>query len=290
MSTSGEQGAAKLLKWWPEKLTAPTKIYGGKHYLCRRHLELVPDDAESFYDIYGGTGVMALNAPPHLKKVVYNDLDPHKWAVMKAIKCNHEELTEQLRELKYSEETFRVHREIYEAQQRSIGDRSVVALAVTKLVVNRMSRGADEKTYGWSDRLRRKMPEYLSAWGSMVDSIPTIHRRLQKVTVKLWDAMVCLHSAIETAPKPCIYLDPPYVQSTRVAPTRYDRFEVTLEHHRKLASACRNCGAYIMIAGYRNPHYDEWFKHYRRIDINQASHSGQGKTKKVKVESLWMNF
>ncbi|WP_431257203.1 DNA adenine methylase [Roseateles chitinivorans] len=82
-----------------------------------------------------------------------------------------------------------------------------------------------------------------------------------------------------------VYLDPPYVHSTRRDLNLY-RFEMSDADHRRLLDLAASIKAMVAISGYRSPMYDDWAAEHgwRRIDFNAMSRRG------VRVESLWMNY
>lgn len=82
-----------------------------------------------------------------------------------------------------------------------------------------------------------------------------------------------------------VYLDPPYVHSTRKDVDLY-RFEMTDAQHLRLLDLAASIPAMVAISGYRSAMYDEWAQAHgwRRIDFNAMTRRG------VAVESLWMNY
>ena len=85
-----------------------------------------------------------------------------------------------------------------------------------------------------------------------------------------------------------LYLDPPYVQSTRTS-ARYIE-DMDDETHNRLIDACIGSKAKILISGYDNPLYDRLtdsgFTKYQ-FDVNTI---GADKKPKVKVETIWKNY
>lgn len=85
-----------------------------------------------------------------------------------------------------------------------------------------------------------------------------------------------------------VYLDPPYVLSTRTKKAIYNH-EMTDDQHRKLIStlsAMGDRGIRFMLSGYRNPIYDEAAASlgWERVDFNAMTRGG------VRTESVWMNY
>ncbi len=84
-------------------------------------------------------------------------------------------------------------------------------------------------------------------------------------------------------PKTLIYLDPPYVLSTRKGGELYD-FEMSDLDHIKLLTVVCERPSMVMISGYRSAIYDEYLSEFHRIDYQTTTRQG------LVDESLWMNF
>lgn len=82
-----------------------------------------------------------------------------------------------------------------------------------------------------------------------------------------------------------VYLDPPYVHSTRKDVALY-RFEMTDAQHVAMLDLAASIPAMVAISGYRSKLYDDAAAAHgwRRIDFNAMTRRG------VAVESLWMNY
>lgn len=84
-----------------------------------------------------------------------------------------------------------------------------------------------------------------------------------------------------------VYLDPPYVLSTRTKKSIY-AYEMTDAEHRELLAllALLPSGVKFMLSGYRNPIYDTAARIYgwHRVDFQAMTRGG------VRTESVWMNY
>lgn len=84
-----------------------------------------------------------------------------------------------------------------------------------------------------------------------------------------------------------VYIDPPYVLSTRTKKSIY-AYEMTDDQHRELLAllALLPSGVKFMLSGYRNPIYDTAAKIYgwHRVDFQAMTRGG------VRTESVWMNY
>ncbi|OIX90385.1 DNA methylase [Serratia fonticola] len=80
-----------------------------------------------------------------------------------------------------------------------------------------------------------------------------------------------------------IYLDPPYVHSTRKR-NRIYRYEYSDDEHHNLLDLLVTLPCYVMVSGYENPLYDQCLKNWRKECFNAKTHAG------VREECVWMNF
>lgn len=83
-----------------------------------------------------------------------------------------------------------------------------------------------------------------------------------------------------------LYVDPPYVQSTRSGGSRY-RFDMTEADHVDLVTALRGCTATVVLSGYESGLYAEHLGDWRRTEIQAGT--GQGSVWKDRTEVLWSN-
>lgn len=80
-----------------------------------------------------------------------------------------------------------------------------------------------------------------------------------------------------------VYLDPPYLPSTRTSANRYD-FELTESDHISLLTLIRTLPCHVIISGYWSELYSEHLKDWWCVDFQVMSRGG------VRTEMLWCNF
>lgn len=87
--------------------------------------------------------------------------------------------------------------------------------------------------------------------------------------------------------KTVIYLDPPYVHSTRTSNARYKN-ELTDADHAELLATIKQLtntpDTYIIISGYRNPLYELELHSWFSKDFQAMTRGG------VRTETVWCNF
>ncbi|MET1256988.1 DNA adenine methylase [Aliikangiella maris] len=83
--------------------------------------------------------------------------------------------------------------------------------------------------------------------------------------------------------KVLLYVDPPYVHSTRTSNAQY-KHEMTDNDHRQLLKVLKDIKAYVLISGYRNSIYDELIGDWYNMDFQAMTRGG------VRTETVWCNF
>jgi len=84
-----------------------------------------------------------------------------------------------------------------------------------------------------------------------------------------------------------LYVDPPYLGTTRGWGNNYRVEMKTADEHRELAAALADCKATVVLSGYDSPLYLELYDGWHRY--SQASMTGNAKTDKARTEVLWAN-
>lgn len=88
-----------------------------------------------------------------------------------------------------------------------------------------------------------------------------------------------------------VYVDPPYVASTRKGDAYLH--ELNDDGHRRFSAACHGAverGARVAVSGYPSALYDALYAGWRRIDIEVAQR-GRGTTPtERRTESLWLSY
>jgi DNA adenine methylase len=88
-----------------------------------------------------------------------------------------------------------------------------------------------------------------------------------------------------------VYVDPPYVASTRKGDAYLH--ELNDDGHRRFAAACHGAverGARVCVSGYPSALYDALYAGWRRIDIDVALKSARHPNGQRRTESLWMSY
>jgi DNA adenine methylase len=255
------------------------KRHGGKYYLIDDLNALTPDHRTSVETHVGG-GSWSLNKRPAEHEII-NDIDVQLMNTWKCIRDSYDHIVYQLSAVTYTEATWNDH-------IVGLTHHDPIVRAIGTIVKYRMSRGGLGGTFGWSDRLRGGQPGDVNAWQTFVrDELPKIKHRIKRWIIYDRNAidLVALYGDDTDT---LFYCDPPYVQETRTTKKAYGTFEMTPKQHYELLSALHKCKAMAMVSGYRSDLYDTLLRDWTRYDRPMKNNAGQGRTKRDRVESIWM--
>lgn len=264
-------------------ITPPLKWHGGKHYLARRIVGLMPPHTHYVEPFAGGLAVLLAKDPAGVSEVV-NDLDgdlTHFWRVIQ-----DEDLFARFRRVV---EAVPFSEPEWEAAGDRLADPDPVRRAAAFFVRCRQSLAGRMRSFAplSRTRTRRGMNEQAAAWATAVKGLPAVHARLNGVAVLGRDALAVIRQ--QDGPDTLFYLDPPYLPGTRTAPDVYAH-EMTDADHRRLLAAARGAAGKVMLSGYPNGLYDGELAGWARHEITTPNHAAGGKRKRRVVEVVWCNF
>jgi DNA adenine methylase len=274
----------------------PLKWHGGKFYLARRIIALMPPHL-TYVEAYGGGLSVLLARDPDDPRLWLGSDSSHR-GVSELVNDINGRLIGFWRVLR-DEATFDTFRRVVEtiplarpeweqAHEHEYGA-DAVADAVAFFVNCRQSLAGRQNSFTaiTRNRTRRHMNGNVSEWLSAVDGLAAVHARLRRVLVENKPALEIIKS--EDGPGALFYLDPPYVHQTRAAKKVYD-FEMTERDHRELLDVLRQVQGKVLLSGYRNPLYDERLSGWRRVDFDIANHASGSGSKRRMTECVWANF
>ncbi|TWU22558.1 DNA adenine methylase [Novipirellula artificiosorum] len=279
------------------KIAQPLKWWGGKSYLAKKIIDLMPRHLH-YVEPYGGGLAVLLNKDP---------FDPrHQWGEKRHESGVSEVVNDLLSALQnfwqvlQDERAFmRFRRTVdatpfserqFEAARKHAPQAKLDVAAAVKLFIRcRQSRcGAFNDFATLSrNRTRRMMNEQVSAWQRTVDGLPEVHSRLKRVVILCRDALDVIRQ--QDGEKTLFYLDPPYLHRTRATTGEYAH-ELTEYDHRSLLEAITDCKGAVMLSGYTNNLYEIALKDWNRHDFEIDNKAAGGKTKRIMTESVWCNF
>lgn len=264
------------MKTTTRKLRPPLKWHGGKTYLARRIIALMPPHRVYVEPFIGG-GSILLNKP-RAEREVAGDVDARLVLFWRELQRRESDVPGLVATVRYTEEEFRA------ADALLMADHPAVR-SVAFLVQNRFSRGGLGKDFAWSDRLRGGQPGDANAWDTIRAELPAIAERVRGVEFHRSDAIDLIRA--NDSPDALTYADPPYLHETRTVRDAY-RHEMSRDQHAALLECLRGCRGAVMLSGYRSPLYDAALAAWRRVEFDMPNHSGQGRVKQRRVECVWI--
>jgi DNA adenine methylase len=269
-------------------MSGPIKWHGGKCYLAKRIVALMPPHLHYVEPYFGGGAVLLAKDPEGVSEVV-NDLNKDLtdfWRVLQSLTWfphfqRHVEAVP-FSEVEYDDadlmlacdapapEWLRAAR-FFIACRQSLAGRMNGFTGITKT------------------RVRRGMNNEVSAWLSAVEGLPLVHARLNRVLILNRPALEVIRS--QDGPQTLFYADPPYLHETRATTGEYAH-EMTEKDHADLLAELRSIKGKFLLSGYRSPLYDTFAANHgwRRVDFDLPNQAAGGKEKRRMVESVWMNY
>lgn len=224
------------------KVNSPIRYFGGKSYMTDIIIQNFPKEYKIYVEGFGGgASVLFAKKPDALE--IYNDLGQNVYSLFKVIsdKEKFQRLKERLDLTFYSAQLRQEFKENLKNPNLFVEDRAFYFFYVNRSSFNGVG--------GFSKILlvRRKTSKSVSDFLSAIDRLPEIHERLSHVLIEHRNAIELVEKYNETD---CfLYLDPPYVHSTRKSNQGYE-VEMEDKEHLKLIEAVLKSKAKILISGY----------------------------------------
>lgn len=252
----------------------PFAYYGGKTTLAPRIAALLPKH-EHYVEPFAGSLAVLLAKSPSAAETV-NDLDGDLVTFWRVLRDQTEELIRVCALTPHSRGELDAAWADVEGDDLELARRVWVRLTQSRSLSLRRSGWKFERAL--TAGLRRA--EYTDAY--LARAIPAA-ARLARVSLESRDGLDVIRDYGSEA-SACLYVDPPYLGSTRA--TNY-RVEMTANNaHVALADALNDCRASVVLSGYAAPLYEELFDGWHRLEL-KAPTTLSGDTDRVEV--LWSN-
>ncbi|TWT97508.1 DNA adenine methylase [Neorhodopirellula pilleata] len=288
-------------------LTQPLKWHGGKYYLRKWIIDLMPPHLHYVEPFFGGGGILLARDPardwmasgdeklPAAEKgssEVANDLHGELinfWRVLQNPE-HFEAFRTRIEITPFSEAEFDQALE-YSRQFQGDPEACPVERAVQFFILARQSRQGLMRDFATlsRNRTRSRMNEQVSAWLNVVEGLADVHRRLRNVVILNQPATDVIRK--QDGFKTLFYCDPPYLHESRSTTGEY-AFEMTVAEHEDLLSALSQVQGKFMLSGYPSDLYTRWEQRlgWNRHDYQIDNKAAAGKIKEKKTECLWCNF
>lgn len=279
-------------------VSLPLKWHGGKHYLAKRIIELMPSHVHYVEPFFGGGSVLFAKDCEGVSEVV-NDLNGELANFWRCLQnsLSLEKVRRLLDSVPFSQGEWENAIESVEklsglfAPSRIPDGIEKYKRAAWFFIRYRQSRqglGKDFATLS-RNRTRRGMNEQVSSWLSAIEGLPEAHARLKRVVILNRSATDVIRQ--QDGPNTLFYLDPPYLHETRVTTGDYE-CEMSEEDHAELLFTLKGIEGKFILSGYRSELYDHHAEEddWHRVDIEIDNKASSKKVKDKKTECLWMNY
>lgn len=265
----------------------PVPYYGSKGRLAGWIASLIPPHRTYVEPFAGSAAVMFAKRPSSVE--VINDQDQNVTAFFRVLRDQHAELVRVLRLTPYA-------RAEYLAADLDATDLGDVERARRFFVrATQGFNGAGTGRWaGWSNGIRNGSTCDAHTVAGVVDGLHVVADRLRRVVIESRDAVEVI-AAYDT-PDTVLFLDPPYLASTRrgldrARPKDYAHDASTPEDHERFAEAARACAGTVLLSGYPSPLYDRLYADWHRIDrsVTRPSSNRRGREADDAIEVLWSN-
>lgn len=290
-------------------LTQPIKWHGGKYYLRKWIVGLMPPHLHYVEPFFGGGGILLardpdrdwmsteseksskgkLPAAPQGSSEVANDLHGELinfWRVLQN-PDDFEGFRNRIEMTPFSEAEFNDALESVSSGESA----SNVERAVRFFILARQSRQGLMKDFATlsRNRTRSRINEQVSAWLNVIEGLPDVHRRLRNVVILNQNACDVIRK--QDGENTLFYCDPPYVHETRSTTGEYSH-EMSEEQHRELLDILAGISGKFMLSGYPSKLYQGWEERHgwKRHEFLIDNKAAAGKIKETKTECLWCNF
>ncbi|ETA92398.1 DNA methyltransferase [Mycobacterium avium 10-5581] len=268
---------------WPDEpsptMTAPPMAYyGGKQSVAKQLAALLPAHQHYVEPFAGSLAVLLAKHPSRMETV--NDLDGHLIAFWRVLRDRASEL------IRVCALTPHSRAELASSHAGELEDLDELERARRTWVRITQGRSGTLRKTGWRYHVDPGgtsvgMPGYLEAY---VARMTAAAHRLHHVSLECRHAFEVIdaygaHEAI------CLYVDPPYLGSTRC---RNYRVEMTTEaEHADLLEHLLAARAAVVISGYASTLYDTALGDWDRLEIPSATTQGGKST--ARTEIVWSN-
>lgn len=260
----------------------PFAYFGGKTTVADRIAALLPDHGHYVEPYCGSLAVLLAKQPAKMETV--NDLDHELVNFWRVLRGRPEDLARVCALTPHSREEY-----VASGERAAGGD----DLEAARLVWTRLSQGRGltlrgGKT-GWKHYVYPAgssigMPSYLEAY---VERMAAAAARLHQVSLESMPALDLI-AKYGAEPDALLYVDPPYLGTTRDHRNNYKHEMKAEADHRDLADALSAAAAAVVVSGYPSELYDRelyagWDRH--TIAAFTGNSSGDG----ARTEVLWSN-
>lgn len=256
--------------------------YGSKGRLAPWITSLIPDH-RVYVEPYAGSAAVLFEKRQSAIEIV-NDLDGNVVNFFQVLRDQEDELLRVLTYTPYARTEYAA---------ANLADVGLSPVERARRFLVRCTQGHNAAgsggRAGWSNGIRRNQSQAATVV-NLVDRLPAIAQRLRRVVVENRDVVECItaYDGHDTA----LFVDPPYLDTTRVTVDDYRLDVAGEEEHRRLAKTLRACEGAVLLSGYPSPLYDELYGDWWQasMEVTRPSSNKRGKAgAALGIEVVWSN-
>ncbi|MFC8521147.1 DNA adenine methylase [Streptomyces sp. NPDC057257] len=258
-------------------MKAPVPYFGSKQSVADWIVSLFPPHQHYVEPYCGGLSVLLAKQPSPMETV--NDLDGELVNFWRVLRDQPEDLARVCALTPHS------RAELTGAWDPTDDDVERARRVWVRLTQGRggMMRRSGWRHYTTTSGSRFSMPDHLDAYRGRL--LPTTER-IASVSLECLPALTMI-GKYGSAPDVLLYVDPPYLGTTRSHRNRYGAEMRDEEQHRELAAALIDCTAAVVLSGYDSPLYAELYVGWHRY--TQRTTTGNAAADRSRTEVLWSN-
>ena len=253
---------------------------GSKWGMARWIIDHFPVGYEKmvYLEPFAGSGAVFFNKQPGGVETI-NDLDGDVVNLFRVLRERPEDLRRVLELTPYSREEYNL---AFEPCEDPLERARRFMVKTTQAIGAKM----DGKC-GWRNHKQVKIGGTACKWNSITDTIDAAAKRLKGdtthlVQIECMDALRLIRRY--NTPEALIYLDPPYVRSTRRSGRLY-RCEMTNDQHQEMLEIITHTRAKVVISGYDNDLYARYLSGWNIYQTETHTTSAE-----VAEETIWTNY
>lgn len=260
-----------------KQLRPPFPYYGGKQRIARKIVDLLPEHGHYVEPFFGGGSI--LFAKPVSAKETVNDLDGRIVNFWRVLRDQGEALEVLCALTPHSAEELTIS---FDPADDPLEDARRVFVMLTQ------GRGARTSKTGWRNIIDPNNPTPFNGFlkGYLARFGPAIERMIN-VSIEHKDAFDVIknygkHEGV------CLYLDPPYLGTTR-ASRGYALEAADEQFHEQLLSLVVVVDAAVVISGYPADLYEEYLWDWDRYEISARANGSAETGGDARTEVVWVN-
>lgn len=246
------------------------KYPGAKWNLAEWIIGYMPKH-EIYLEPFFGSGAVFFNKLPSRLETI-NDIDGDVVNLFKIIRERYEELEFLIKFTPWARDEYYMS---YEKTGDELEDARRFLVRCWQAFGTKISGRT-----GWRHSTTKNGPNMPKQWNKVSDRIMLVAERLKDAQIENMTAVKLIKKY--NRPEVLIYLDPPYILSTRRG--KMYKYEMDNKEHENLLSAVKEHKGAVMISGYDNDLYNDILKNWKKEYKNAVTEMGGSKK-----EVLWLN-